>query len=264
MGGISLQQAILTDRGLQYDRRWMLIDESNKFLSQRTLAAMALFTVSVTNKVLQVRYIPKNEEISIALQPLNPQTIKATIWDDVCDVQLVDERADEWFTVRLGMRCRLVYMPDFSERLVEQDYRHNNDLTSLSDGYAALLVGEASLKELNRRLSQPLPMDRFRPNIVFTGAAPHEEDTFAHVKIGSYELFGIKPCARCTVTTINQQTAQKGTEPLVTMAGYRKLKNNIYFGQNLSMKGGGIIKVGQQLEVLERRQSILPTPVKNA
>jgi uncharacterized protein YcbX len=115
-----------------------------------------------------------------------------------------------------------------------------------------LLIGESSLNDLNSRLEQPLPMNRFRPSIVISGTEPYEEDEMAHFTINEIDFFGVKPCARCVITTIDQQTAVKGKEPLRTLSTYRQKNNKIYFGQNLVHKGSGNIAIGDEVIILSR------------
>jgi uncharacterized protein len=142
-----------------------------------------------------------------------------------------------------------VYMPDDAKRLVDTDYAKNNEITSFSDGYPFLIIGQSSLDELNSKLEEPLPIDRFRPNIVFTSGEPHEEDSWKHITINAIDFFGVKTCGRCVVTTIDQQTAVAGKEPLKTLAGYRSVNNKIKFGMNLLHKGEGKVQVGKEIIV---------------
>ena len=149
----------------------------------------------------------------------------------------------------LGIPCRLVYMPNETARITDQRYTPENSITSFSDAYPFLIIGQASLDDLNNRLNEPLPMNRFRPNIVFTGGAPYQEDTMHTFSIGNIIFHGVKLCARCIMTTIDQATAMRYKEPLKTMARYRFKNNKIMFGQNLVHKGLGEISVGDALEV---------------
>lgn len=142
-------------------------------------------------------------------------------------------------------------MPDDTKRMVDTEYAKNNETTSFSDGYPFLIIGQSSLDELNSKLSEPLPINRFRPNIVFTAGEPHAEDSWQHITINGIEFFGVKTCARCVVTTINQQTAVAGNEPLKTLAAYRTVNNKVKFGMNLLHKGTGTIKVGDTITVLK-------------
>ena len=252
LGGIEISSAMLTDRGFEHDRRWMLVDAYNRFISQRELPELALVQVSITDEGLKVVHKHCKEETIIPFEPLMTDHIFVTIWDDICMAQLVSETLNEWFSRVLSFPCKLVYMPGSTRRKVDVNYAPNNEITSFSDGYPFLIIGQSSLDELNKKLAEPLPIERFRPNIVFTGGAPNEEDIFENFTINEINFYGVKPCARCVIPTIDQQTAVKGKEPLKTLATYRLKNNNVYFGQNLLHNGSGEIKVGDEIDVKRR------------
>jgi len=250
LGGIALNIAEVTDRGLKYDRRWMLIDDNNRFISQREFANMALLQVDMEVDGLRVTYKPSQSYILIPFQPQTNAIVQATVWDDACEGTLVSPEADQWFTQVLGINARLIYMADFSLRAVDPRYAKQQEVTSFADGYPFLLIGQASLDELNTKLQNQINMDRFRPNIVFTGGEPYAEDVMPHIKINNIDFYGVKRCARCVMITIDQQNATKNTEPMKVLAGYRAQNNKIYFGQNLLHQGSGNISVGDRLEVV--------------
>jgi len=256
LGGIAVSSALLTDRGFQYDRRWMLVNEQNNFLTQRELPAMALLQVRITAEGLQVRHQENGAAILLPLQPQTSEMVMTAIWSDQCRAQIVSETANEWFSDMLSTRCRLVYMPDTSRRRVDSRYAHDKEITSFADGYPTLIIGQSSLDDLNSRLADAVTMHRFRPNIVFTGGNPYEEDEWEAFLINNLPFFGVKLCARCTITTINPATAEKGKEPLRTLAAYRMRRNKVYFGQNLLHKGEGMIKVGDEIKVESRRRGL--------
>ncbi|TSD66781.1 MOSC domain-containing protein [Inquilinus sp. KBS0705] len=250
LGGIALTSAKVTDRGLQYDRRWMLIDEANRFLSQRENPQLALFIPEVLADGLRVTHRPDASFIHIPYRLLTPEMLEVTIWDDTCLAQRVSDDADQWFSQKLGIKCRLVYMPDETHRQTDLRYTQEGNITSFADAYPALLIGQASLDDLNERMAHELPMDRFRPNIVFTGGEAYSEDVINEAIVNGIHLFGVKLCARCVLTTVDQVTAIKGKEPLKTLARYRRKENKILFGQNLVFKGQGELNVGDELKVL--------------
>ena len=164
--------------------------------------------------------------------------------------------ANEWFSHKLDMRCKLLYMPHESKRKVDREYMLNNDITGFSDAFPLLMIGQASLDDLNSRLDIPVPMNRFRPNIVFTGGDPFEEDTMEHFRINNIDLYAVKPCARCVVTTTDQETGATAKEPLKTLASYRTGNNKVYFGQNILYKNNGVIKVGDELKVVQTKAAL--------
>lgn len=248
LGGIALNTAQLTDRGLQHDRRWMLIDDNNRFLSQREHAQMALFKLEVLADALKVTYTD-GSTINIPFISLKENLLDVVIWDDTCTGQLVSDAIDAWFTVKLGIPVRLVYMPDETHRAADPRYTTQGTIASFADAYPALLIGQASLDDLNSRLADKLPMNRFRPNIVFTGGEAYSEDQMNHITINGIDMYGVKLCARCVMTTINQETIAKSKEPLKTLASYRRKGAKILFGQNLAFNNTGVINVGDDLSV---------------
>lgn len=245
--------AELEDRGLRHDRRWMLVDEKGNFLTQRQHAQMALLQVSLLQEGLSVSY--KQGVLEPLFIPFEAKDVAApelqvTVWDDTVAAQEVDATISAWFTEALGMPARLVRMPEQARRLVDTEYARNGEVVSFADGYPFLIIGQASLDDLNSRLEQPVPMNQFRPNFVFRGGAPFEEDAWSDFVIGEVPFRAVKPCARCVVTTINQKTTEKSAEPLRTLATYRQLRHKIIFGQNLlSGSTAGSVQVGDKLEV---------------
>jgi uncharacterized protein len=245
LGGIALNSAHVLPKGLQYDRRWMLVDENNQFLTQRVHAGMALFKTAMHEDGIVVRYRDKGD-IIIPFQS-SGELLRATVWNDEVLVQEVSKAHNEWFSAMLGIKCKLVQFPENHERKVDPDYALDNDETSLSDGYPVLLIGQASLDDLNSRLEQEVSINRFRPNIVVEGSVPFEEDTWKKFSIGHAKFAGVKPCARCVMTTVDQETGAKGEEPLRTLSTYRKTGNKVMFGQNLLVVQPGVINVGDEI-----------------
>jgi uncharacterized protein YcbX len=153
----------------------------------------------------------------------------------------------EWFSKNIGMRVRLVAFPEGNERPVDKRYAVGNDQVSLADAYPLLLIGQSSLDDLNQRLNSPVPMNRFRPSVVFTGGEPFEEDEWGKFTLGNLNFAGVKPCKRCILITIDQDTGVKGAEPLATLSKYRKKDNGVYFGQNVIPTELGKISIGDEI-----------------
>src|SRR3569623_1585618 len=168
LGGIALDKVQVTDRGFQYDRRWMLVDYNNLFVSQREVHQMALLKPSLTDEGIRVIHSVTQSSYTIAFNQTKNEFAEVTIWDDTCIGQFVSGEADGWFCSMLEMPCRLVYMPNQTHRITDQRYTSDNSITSLSDAYPILLIGQSSLDDLNSKLIETLPMNSFRPNIVFT------------------------------------------------------------------------------------------------
>jgi len=217
LGGFSTSAAGVEPRGLQHDRRWMLVNDDNRFLTQRELPRMALIAAAVEADRLTL-CASGCEPLSVPLHPLGEAAEIVRVWRSVCKAVPVGEDADRWFQEFLQVPCRLVYMPNETRREVNPDYRAGRGIVSFADGYPLLLLGEASLKDLNSRLEQPMLMDRFRPNLVVSGALPYAEDEWKHIRIGNVTFCGVKPCDRCSLTAVDQATGEvTGSEPLKTL-----------------------------------------------
>ena len=251
LGGIRIESSTIDERGLMHDRRWVLIDENNRFITQRETPTLVFFSTEIVDKHLKVSDSRNQSDyILIELFPQGGEVVSVQIWDDMCDSILVSEEASNWFSAKLEMKLRLAYMPTTTKRLVDTNYAKEDEVTGFSDGYPILLLGSASLEDLNKRLDQPVGMDRFRPNIVFSGGMAFDEDLMHKITINNVLMHGVKLCARCIMTTTNQQTAELSKEPLYTLSTYRKKDNKIYFGQNVLSKSEGVIHIGNEISYL--------------
>lgn len=248
LGGVRLDKAKVEIKGLQYDRRWLLIDDENLFITQRKNYQMALFQVEIEEEELIIFHKDRpKEKISIPFDLATGELLDVVIWDDTVSAELVSPTVDAWFSDNLGMSCRLVKMPRESQRILPPKYAVNEESVSFADGMPYMMIGQASLDDLNSRLAEPVAMDRFRPNFVFAAGGPFEEDTWKEVQIGSCAFKITKPCSRCVLITVNQQTAIKGKEPLKTLASYRSVDNKVMFGQNMLALTLGEIAVGDEV-----------------
>lgn len=259
LGGISVNEAKIERRGLEFDRRWMLIDKDNKFLTQREFPKMATINVGIVENTLQVS--SDNEKLRVPFGIEKKQTEKVAIWQSKCLAEIYEKSVNDWFSDILQTNCRLAEMPEETRRKVNYFYAVNkDDHVSFADAYPFLLIGENSLEDLNKRLEKPLPMNRFRPNFVVSDSEAFAEDSWKKIKIGESNFHVVKPCARCVITTIEQNTGEKqGVEPLKTLASFRipkrSIKKNILFGQNLIAENAGeIIKIGDKIEILETKR----------
>lgn len=247
LGGISVSAAEVTDRGLRFDRRWMLVDPDGGFITQRTVPLMALIRVTLGAEGLEVRSRLHPDMLLVPYRPAGDLFGDVYVWEDTCRGQFVSAEADGWFSAALGVPCRLVFMPEETERVTDPAYAPAGSITSFADAFPFLLIGEASLEDLNSRLEQPVPMNRFRPNIVFSGGEPFLEDSLREFFIRHIRFQGVKLCARCPIPTIDQETAERGKEPLRTLSRYRMRNNKVYFGQNVIHQGLGEVAVGDEL-----------------
>ena len=229
----------------------MLVDETNRFITQRSYPKMALIKVEIINSLLTVAH-KQNKFPPLTFQRMlyDEEEVDVQIWRDNVQGLKYNGDVNEWFTKAIGVNCSLVYMPDTTKRKVNPDFAKNKIL-SFADGYPLLIIGEESLSELNDRLAVPLPMNRFRPNLVFSGGNSFDEDKWKKVKVGNAEFKVAKPCARCSVTTINQQTGESGKEPLTTLAQFRSNNGKVEFGQNMICEKIGVVNVGDVLYPVE-------------
>lgn len=256
--GIALNSAEVTDRGLKYDRRWLITDEDNKFITQRTHPELAFFDVRLNSGGLELSHRKfASQTIKIPLD-VDGEKIEVSIWDDRCAAIDTGRAAGEWFGDLLGFRCRLVYMPDDTNRFVDRKYASNNEIASFADAYQFLIIGQESLNDLNSRLEKKLPMHRFRPNFVFSGGAAFDEDGWGRFRVGDVLFSAVKPCSRCVFTTVDQETGIRGDEPLRTLSAYRIINNKVMFGQNLLHEGSGEVSVGDRIEIIESKPKLFP------
>lgn len=253
LGGIRLQEAAVEARGLRHDRRWLIVDERNRFMTQRQTTEMALLDVAPAHNgfLLTHRSRPELLPLFVPFEASPERSLFVTIWDDFVFAWRGEKAADEWLSEALGRTCRLVYMSEMAIRPVNHPALNpEGTVVSFADGYPFLLIGQGSLDELNSRLAEPVSMNRFRPNLVFSGGAAHTEDTWQEFQIGKLAFRAAEACARCVVTTIDQQTGQKHPETLRTLASYRTLGSKVMFGQNVTGPGAGLVRVGDALSVL--------------
>ena len=251
--GIRQTSAIIDRRGLEWDRHWMLVNPDGDFVSQRQLPQMALFSVELENNQLRLGF-PEKTEFSIGLNECSGDQTKVKIWDDHVNADLIGEEANLWFSDCLGVSVRLVKMPENEKRQVDQLYAEPEDQTGFSDGFPFLLFSQASLDDLNARIedeSQQMSVARFRPNLVIDGVSAYAEDHWQAIKIGTTTFRVVKPCSRCAITTVDPASGIKGSEPLLTLAKYRREGNKVFFGQNVIHDSAGVIHQGDLLSELE-------------
>ncbi len=237
-GGVVVDEAVVGVTGFELDRRWMVVGEDGIFLSQRGQPRLGLVRVRIAGDRLRLE-APDLPAFEVPLEREPGPTVKVTIWRDGCAALDEGRDAAAWFSEHLGSSARLVRLADDDARPLSSSSAQPGDKVSFADGFPFLLLSEASLEGLNRRLSLPVPMDRFRPNIVVTGCPAHAEDSWRQVRIGNVDFGVAKPCARCVITTTNQETGERSPEPLRTLATYRVRDGQVLFGQNLIHGGPG-------------------------
>lgn len=285
--GIALDEAVLEAMGLRWDRRWMVVDAAGRMVTQRTVPRMALVETALVETALEEtapdRGLPADgvpadgvaadgvatdgapSDGALVLTapgldplrlPLDPGSREGrtgrvvSIWSDEVRAMDTGDQAAAWISEHLGMEARIVWMPDDGDRAMEAGYATRQGPVTFVDAYPLLLISGESLDGLNQRLEAPLPMDRFRPNLVVRGAGPHAEDGWRRFCISDVGFEVVKPCARCAVTTTDQRTGERGKEPLRTLAEYRTRDGKVLFGQNVVHAGVGRLRVGEAVEVI--------------
>jgi len=246
-----VDSAIVQRAGLERDRRMMVVTLEGDLLTQREHAKLAwvLPTLANGSVTLSARDF---DSIQIPIQTTGA-TVPVCVWKSK-GIQAVDqgEEAAQWFSDWLGASGRLVHIADGYKRRVEDKYAVTpDDHTGFADGYPILLISEESLSDLNSRLEAPLPLNRFRPNVVVRGCESFAEDSWRRIRMGEVELAVVKPCGRCVVTTLDKETLETSREPLKTLATYRKRDGKVMFGQNLIPLNEGGLEVGLHVDVLE-------------
>ncbi len=248
-GGVTVDEAVVGATGFELDRRWVVVGEDGVFLSQRRHPRLALVRVRIGEDRLFLE-TPDLPVFEVPLEREPGPTVKVTVWGDDCAALDEGRDAAEFFSLHLGSSARLVRLADDDARPLNSSSAQPGDRISFADGFPFLLLSEASLEGLNRRLSLPVPMDRFRPNIVVSGCPAHAEDGWRQVRIGDVDFRVVKPCARCVITTTDQETGDRSPEPLRTLATYRVRDSQVLFGQNLIHGGQGRLRVGDPVVVL--------------
>lgn len=256
----------------------MIVDADGMFLTQRELPRLALVRARLERSHLRLDMAADHtsdrlldeprrstlEDLStlvVEIPAPDAPRVPVTVWNDRCEAIEAPAETRGWLRDALGLDCRLVYAPDNMRRLVDREYANGDEQVGFPDAFPLLIIGEASLDDLNERLlakgAHAVPMNRFRPNIVVTGAAPYAEDEWHRIAVGQPDpvvhLEVVKPCARCVTITVNQATGVPGKEPLTTLSSYRRQNGKVYFGQNVIHRGTGTIAIGDPVWVLASR-----------
>jgi uncharacterized protein len=249
-GGIARQEASIEARGLSGDRRYMLVDGNGRFISQREQPRLALIGVAERGDGYVVE-APGCPPLELPRVLESRRNVEVAIWRDRVGARLADTAVNRWFGGFLGIDCSLVYMSDTDHRPVANPAAASGDEVSFADGSPLLLISEASLAALNARLAKPVPMRRFRPNLVVTAEREFAEDDWRRIAIGSAELAVGWPCPRCIVTTVDPETGIKDAdgEPLETLKTFRRIGRGVMFGQNLLPRKPGSIRIGDDVRI---------------
>jgi uncharacterized protein YcbX len=245
LAGITVFQAVAQEMGFENDRRWMLIDEKNQFITQRNHPVLSQFYPKINLDTIQIDYDGSSHDFLI--DETVGAAIFSTVWDDATMVYEVNTSTSKWFSTMLGFGCKLVKIIKNGDRKHDSSKLGESINVSLADGYPYLLVGSKSLDVLNAKLEDKITISRFRPNIVIGTTVAHEEDTFGNFQIADVQFQNVKPCGRCVMVNTNPATAIVKKEPLKTLSTYRKVDNAILFGTNTRCLNEGKISIGDSL-----------------
>lgn len=247
--GVSILEASVEKNGLAHDRRYMLADLEGQFISQRNHPVLTQMAPIRQDGLWSISF--EGDRVEIEDNTFSEKQYEVEVWGDRFLANEVSVEISKWFSSRLDFPCRLMAMPHKEARIKEFAKAPYNTSLSFADGYPILTLGTASLDQLNAALDSPIAEDRFRPNIYIQTAKAHAEDEWKDFRIGNEVICrNIKPCVRCQVITIDQDTGVKGQEPTRTLATYRKFDNGICFGSNVIVMDEGTIKVGDTIELI--------------
>ncbi|HCA88044.1 MAG TPA: MOSC domain-containing protein [Streptomyces sp.] len=259
LAGFAPGEALVRPWGLTGDRRWLLTGADGTMLTQRGNPRLALVTATPLGEGGLEVSAPGQGSLRVDVPPPDT-TVAVEVWRDKVEAVPADPAADAWFSAYLDTEVRLVHMDDPARRRsIDPAYSRPGETVSFADGFPLLITTTASLDALNSLIAQgdhadegPLPMNRFRPNAVIDGTAPWAEDGWSRLRIGEVSFRVVKPCGRCVITTTDQRTAERGKEPLRTLARHQRTGDRLVFGQNLIPEGSGTLRLGDPVEVVER------------
>ncbi|MEO7431045.1 MAG: MOSC domain-containing protein [Dokdonella sp.] len=253
---LALDEAVVEGRGLAGDRRWMLVDADDAFVTGRKFPRLTLVVAHPQVDALRLD-APGMPTLRVEVPDAGSARVDSEVWGAAVRPRVAADSAHAWFSDFLGHPVRLVYMDDGCARFVrakyEGRYGRDGDQVSFADAFPLMLISQASLDALNARLEVAVPMLRFRPNIVIAGTTEHAEDDWKRIRIGAIEFEVAKACTRCVFTTVDFERGQFDPtgEPLRTLIGYRRAPDGVRFGQNLIARGRGIVRLGDPVEILE-------------
>ncbi|RLU89180.1 MOSC domain-containing protein [Streptomyces griseocarneus] len=257
--GCTADEAVVEPWGLAGDRRWMLADGDGHMITQRQDARLALAAARPLPGGGVRLSAPGQEPLDVAVpDPAAQDTVTVQLFRDKVEGVPAGPDADAWLSGYLGGPARLLHMDDpATRRQIDREYANEGETVSFADGYPLLVTTLSSLGTLNDLIAEgdhpeegPLPMNRFRPNLVVDNTAPWAEDDWRRVRIGEVTFRAVKLCARCIVTTTDQRTAERGKEPLRTLARHHRIGKGVIFGTNLIPEHTGAVRVGDDVEIL--------------
>lgn len=257
LGALAVREAQVEIQGLAGDRRYMLVDEHGKFITQRTRPDLTRFQLSIQAEGFLVEDKLSGQNKTLSSSSALGDSIMVEIWEDRLEAKLVLDAWSDWFSQLLQEKVFLVHLTDSSPRFIPEKYQTSlSKESSFADALPILLCSEASFVALENQLGEEVDRLRFRPNIIVKGSNAFEEDTWKQIQVKEVELFGAKPCARCQLVTVDPQqgTIQKGV--LQALTHLRKIGNKVYFGQQFVPTNLGKIAVGDQVIVQVQQDAV--------
>ncbi|OKY27423.1 hypothetical protein BI291_00825 [Thalassotalea sp. PP2-459] len=252
--GISLSHAWVDNYGLSFDRRFVLTTLEGQFITARTQPTLCLINVNITPEGL-VLTAPDMPVLEVIVAKFSEQYHNVTVWNDDIEALYCHQHYDKWFSQYLGIPCQLHFFAERSTRFV----KNRNNQVAFADGYPLLISTQATLDDLNQRLTgHQVSMSQFRPNIVVKNSETFAEDTWKHIRIGEVEFEITKPCSRCIFTTVDPSTGEKHSkqEPLNTLKQYRQMENgDVIFGQNMVALNKGVIRQGDNITIIKQQDA---------
>lgn len=250
LAGIDHQTVHLGLPGFDHDRQWMVVSPDGRFLTQRTHPQMAMVETAVENGQLVLNSFGLDAHL-VPASHAGMARLPTEVWGDAVQALDVGDDTATWLSQAIDEECRLVEFPSNETRHCKGERSLEQDHTRFADGFPILIISEASLGDLNSRLTDPVEMKRFRPNLVVSGCDAFAEDGWNSIAIGGISIRIIEGCARCSVPTVDPETGVlRGPEPIHTLSSYRERDDGVYFGVDAAPDQEGIISVGDEVVVL--------------
>ncbi|HEX4479918.1 MAG TPA: MOSC N-terminal beta barrel domain-containing protein [Rudaea sp.] len=248
---LPLAQARVQARGLEHDRRWLLVDDASTLITARKCPRLVLTRALPSDDGLQLD-APGMPTLHVPIPDASHRT-SSVVWDDTVAPLSADEESAAWLSRFLERPCRLVFMDDDCKRPVDPNRSQPGDIVSFADSHPLTLLSTSAVDHLNTKLADPVSALRFRPNLLIDGVAPHAEDGWKRIRVGDVEFDVLGPCVRCVFTTLDFRTGEfdSSGEPLRTLVTYRRSPHGVIFSQNLTPRGLGIIRIGDAVKILD-------------
>lgn len=257
LGALALQEAVVEIQGLVGDRRYMLVDEHGKFITQRTRPDLTRFQLLVNLEGFLVKDLRTGQSKFLSSSSDLGDSIPVEIWDDHLEARMVLDDWSEWFSLLLDEKVFLVHLTEESPRYIQEKYQTLiSKESSFADALPILLCSEASFEALEKQLGDQVDRLRFRPNVIVKGAEAFEEDTWRRIQVGDVSLFGAKPCARCQLVTVHPKQGTIQKEVLSALSQIRKMGNKVYFGQQFVPENIGKIAIGDRISIQVKQDAV--------